>query len=206
MNFKHLRKFNFIYLTQNTLNGHSYVGFHATDNINDGYMGSGILLNKKIKEYGKDKFKVKILEHIEFKDWDKKEAQWIQKLNTLVPNGYNLSAGGDGGFLGEEAVRKSANSRIGKTRTQEQKDNISKSLLGKSHSIQANINVGLGLLGGSRTNDQKKNMSLGQAKRERIMKICPYCGKSVDFLNYGRWHGDRCHTISIDSSSRAALS
>ena len=44
-----------------------------------------------------------------------------------------------------------------------------------------------------RSEEQRKNLSNGQRKREKIIKICPVCGKSMNFLNYGKHgHGDNC--------------
>ena len=52
---------NFIYLTTNVINGKQYIGSHNGE-INDSYLGSGKLLIKSIKKYGKENFKRIILE------------------------------------------------------------------------------------------------------------------------------------------------
>lgn len=40
----HEYKYHIIYKTTNLINGKIYVGMHSTDNLNDGYLGSGWIL------------------------------------------------------------------------------------------------------------------------------------------------------------------
>ena len=49
-------KYHYVYLTINTVNSKFYVGKHTTDNLNDGYIGSGHHLFKAISKYGKSSF------------------------------------------------------------------------------------------------------------------------------------------------------
>ena len=84
-----------IYKITNTVNGKFYIGKHQTENLDDGYMGSGKLVKRAIKKYGKDKFKKEILFLCE------SEQEMDQKEKELVEVGshtYNLCEGGKGGF------------------------------------------------------------------------------------------------------------
>lgn len=84
-----------VYITTNLVNGKQYVGDHSTENINDSYIGSGLLLKKSIKKHGKEKFKKEILEICKSKQeaFDKQE-KYINFFNTLKPSGYNISPKG----------------------------------------------------------------------------------------------------------------
>ena len=51
-------------------------------------------LNNAIRKYGKDSFKVELIEKCSCEDADKTESFYISSFNTLFPDGYNLTSGG----------------------------------------------------------------------------------------------------------------
>ena len=84
-----------IYKTTNLINGKFYIGKDVR-NLNC-YLGSGELLKKAIKKYGKNNFVKEILEICDnLTELDEREKYWIKKLDS-INQGYNLTEGGTGG-------------------------------------------------------------------------------------------------------------
>lgn len=163
MRVKNDFSYYFIYLSKNMLTSKCYIGWHATNNLNDGYMGSGKMLKRSIKKNGEEKFITGILEFGKKENILEKEIYWISKLNTISPNGYNLTGGGDGGntyeLLSEqeklEFRKKSSENNKGRKRTQETKDKISESNNG--------VTRNKGIL---KSNDHKEKLSNAWEKRK----------------------------------------
>jgi len=94
-----MKNINFIYKTTNLINGKIYIGRHSTNNFDDGYLGSGVLINKAIKKYGKQNFKREILEFCyTLESLYKREEYWIKEFNAICL-GYNISNKSDGGIV-----------------------------------------------------------------------------------------------------------
>lgn len=88
----------YIYKTTNLVNGKIYIGKSQND-FNEGYIGSGSILKKAIKKYGRSNFNVELIEECyTLEDLDYKEIFWIEKYNSTDPKlGYNITKGGTGG-------------------------------------------------------------------------------------------------------------
>lgn len=85
-----------VYKITNIKNNLAYVGVTHGSHFHR-YWGSGIHIKRAIKKHGKSHFVKRILEHVKDEQSAfERERHWIRALNTLHPNGYNLSAGGDG--------------------------------------------------------------------------------------------------------------
>ena len=89
-----------IYKTINLLNDKFYIGKDSNNNNN--YLGSGKIIKKAIKLYGKENYKKEILEVCNSKDeLNKREIFWINELNSTNRNiGYNIALGGNGQKFG----------------------------------------------------------------------------------------------------------
>lgn len=94
-----LRQFHFVYVTTCMVTCNYYIGLHSTDNLLDGYIGSGQRLWHSIKKHGKEFHKCEILEMFnsrkEAVDYEKFIVTWelIQQDKTCM----NLAPGGEGG-------------------------------------------------------------------------------------------------------------
>ncbi len=128
------KKYNFVYLTINQINGRGYIGDHSTDNLKDGYLGSGrpLFENAKLK-YGKENFKREILEFFGTKEEAfNAQEKYIKLLKTHISQGgYNLNWKGGKGPLTQEMRDKIGNFHKGKKLSKETKEKISKSRKGK---------------------------------------------------------------------------
>jgi group I intron endonuclease len=146
----------YIYKIINKIDGKMYIGQtikdleerwrqHCNPKSNCRYLKSAI------KKYGVNSFEFKLICICFDNDLDNYECFYMNKYNTLVPNGYNLREGGNSGKHNEETKRKISEtlknrtdiirgkSQLGKPHTEEIKNKISKSLIGikqKPESIQ----------------------------------------------------------------------
>jgi hypothetical protein len=89
----------FTYKTTNMINGKIYIGVHKTNNINDGYIGSGLIISRAIKKYGKENFKREILEEFDtLAEAYLEESKIVNESFVNRSDTYNITIGGDGGW------------------------------------------------------------------------------------------------------------
>ena len=90
-------KIRFIYKITNLVNNKVYIGQHY-GYVDDSYMGSGVLIIKAIKKYGKENFKKEIVEVCNtIEEINLKENYYIKYYKSYAPTGYNIATGGEGG-------------------------------------------------------------------------------------------------------------
>lgn len=107
-----------VYIAKNLINGKKYIGYTTktlkmrmqehqwkSKNINDKHYFYLFLC--AIRKYGINSFEWDVLCECEsIDDCCEKEKFYIKKLNTVSPNGYNLTEGGNGGVHSKEVKLK----------------------------------------------------------------------------------------------------
>ena len=99
------RKFHYIYkITRQDGSGKYYIGMHSTDDLEDGYFGSGKLITRSINKHGKEKHSKEILEFLpNRKELKERERELVNEEIVNDPRCMNLQLGGGGGFSSPES-------------------------------------------------------------------------------------------------------
>lgn len=83
------------------------MGMHSTFNLEDGYLGSGTRLAHSIRKYGRENFKIEILEFLEDRVKLKiREKELVNEMMIQDPMCMNLKPGGEGGICNEDHKKK----------------------------------------------------------------------------------------------------
>lgn len=90
-----MKKYHYFYRIVNKVNNHFYYGVHSTNDLNDGYMGSGTKLHIAYKKYGIENF---IKEILVFFDNAEEAYEYEEKMvnEEMVKSKecYNIQLGG----------------------------------------------------------------------------------------------------------------
>lgn len=113
------RKHHIVYKTTCLVTGRYYVGMHSTDDLNDGYLGSGIRLVRSVKKYGAEQHRREIIEQLPSRAAAAdREKELITEDMRKDPNCLNCGVGGLGSVdrpITKEQTRKKL-SETGKQR------------------------------------------------------------------------------------------
>ena len=104
------RKYHYIYKI-NRDDGRYYIGMHSTDNLEDGYFGSGKRITRSVKKYGIDRHSKEILEFCSSRQHLKeREKQLVTEDVRNDPLCMNIALGGGGGFVNNAHKQRFINS------------------------------------------------------------------------------------------------
>jgi len=144
-----------IYKAQNKINSKIYIGItikSLNERIYRHSRFSGQPFGNALRKYGIQSFDISVIDSALLKEIAyEKEIYWIKFYNSRVPNGYNLTDGGEGchGSLSEETRKKMSeakkgkpNGRLGKHHSEETKIKMSKAQKGKKLSEEAKRKIG----------------------------------------------------------------
>lgn len=166
-----MSSYGIIYLIRNALNGKGYIGqtrrplavrFAQHANASRAKTSA---ISCAIRRYGQDAFTVEVLAECEDQDaLNAAEAHFVQALNTMSPNGYNIrSGGGPQTPLSPESRRKLAEAKHGIKQTPEVIEKRIAPLRGRARSAQTKRKISAALKGRDITWGDK----LAEANRRR---------------------------------------
>ena len=189
-------KYYGIYKITNLLNGKMYIGKHITSDIDDGYMGSGLLIHRAIEKYGIENFRKEWLAFCE----DEEEMNYVERMlvdETWLDRSdtYNLKLGGDGGWTyindnnlarTPEALAKLSMRMKGNTygcfkRSEETRRRMSVANKGKQLTYETKRKLSISHIGKKANEDTRKKISEDSQKKrwynngthETFAKACP---------------------------------
>lgn len=207
-----------VYQITNLLDGKIYIGKHQTNNLDDGYMGSGKMLVRAIKKHGLENFKKEILFRFAAEEeMNQKEAELVTEEFVKRTDTYNLCVGGKGGFgyINNDPAIRRTDGMLGKTHSPKTRARLAITSKGNQHGSGFPSTALYGMLGKKHKEETKEKMRAKAAgknnsqygvkktadqkiKASETMKTkpllsCSVCGfecRNLGLLN--RWHNDNC--------------
>lgn len=178
----------YIYLITNTINNKRYIGQTICNDVNSRWNQHkrkdsktiGKYLLSAYEKYGIDKFKFQIICVCFNEDCNKYEEEYIKKYNTLAPNGYNLTTGGN---RANPYAKKNPKER--KRLSDETKKRISEALL-KRYAENPELKKKIQNNKGNRkplSEEHKQKISETMKKNDKAIKMSE---KQLNALNHGR--------------------
>jgi hypothetical protein len=166
------KKIHYIYKTTCSVNGKYYIGMHSTDEMEDGYLGSGKRLWYSINYHGKENHTKEILEYCENREELKKREEEIVNEQLISEElCMNLMVGGQGGYMNKEHYK--LTSKIGGDIHKERMENDSEYRAKTLKTLR----------------DGSKKMWCDSEMREKLLK-------NIDWV--GRTHSDKTKKLISD--------
>jgi group I intron endonuclease len=125
-----------IYKITNNINSKIYIG-QTIDSLDKRWKRhnwkcttnrNAMAITSAIKKYGKENFTIEEIDKAEnLTELNEKEVYYIKLYNSISPNGYNLTSGGDNKRLSEETKIKISKSNKGRKISEETRKKLSES-------------------------------------------------------------------------------
>jgi group I intron endonuclease len=200
--------------------GRVYVGYTRKSvwsrwlsHVRDARKGSGFAFHRAIRKYGPDAFAHETLEVMHtFAGAQRAERIWIHRLNTMVPNGYNLTVGGDGTTglrWSEESRRKRSESMRGRQFSREHIEMLRQLNTGRRATAEARRKMSEARKGkplGPFTDEHKRHMSesrLGKYSEAQRVAAATRRGKPMSEETRGKMSASH-KGVPITDAQRAA--
>lgn len=190
-----------IYKVTNLVNGKCYVGQTRMSLQNrwkhHRYAHGCSALHSAIEKYGVENFTIEQIDSADTQDeLNQKEQFWIAKLNTLSPNGYNLTTGGESPVWCEDSRLRMSESKKGNYPSEETRKILREvklgernSFYGKHHTDESKQKISASKKGqlpwtaGQAWSDENiQKIRLGQKTRKPIR--CIETGKCYDSIRH----------------------
>lgn len=182
-----MKKYGFIYITTNLINGKKYIGKRLYTKGWENYLGSGVRLQYAIKKYGRKNFKREILEEcFSEEDLNNAEIRWIMFFGAVESEDfYNIAHGGEGMAGGElhplygkkhneETIKKMSkkaklrtgekNPFYGKTHSKETREKLAIAQTNRPKSLKERMDI-------SKRTKGKNNPMYGRKHTEKALEI-----------------------------------
>jgi len=165
------RMYHIVYKTTCLVSGRYYIGMHSTDDLDDGYLGSGVRLVRSVKKHGRDQHIREVLcSCTSRQEASNKEKELITEEVRSDPMSMNCAAGGMGATdrpaTKEETREKLSVASKQAVRTEEWCSKISNSLKGKTHTTQSKDKMSKARKGKKLAEDHKSAISSGLVGHE----------------------------------------
>jgi group I intron endonuclease len=158
-----------IYCIRNKVNGKLYIG-QTTQPVNTRFSRHAtcrrVTISAAIRKYGKENFEVSVLQECSSADeLNVAECEQIERLGSLVPNGYNVALGGHISNVTPEAIERRVAPLRGRKRPDEFKEKIRRAMTGRSLTKETKAKLSAARAGKPVTGNAIKNLAQRREKR-----------------------------------------